>query len=305
MTLPAELERQVKITLRSKIGDSSPIKSIQPVTGGCINHASRLQTGNTSYLLKWNQNALPGMFKKEAQGLELLRSTHTVRVPEVLFTHEQSSECPQAFILLEYINEPPNRSEKWIPAVFGNQLAALHQSSQPPHTLGFGLDEANYLGSTIQPNGWHSDWLAFFREKRLEYQISLAARNGRLAQSRRRKLDALCGNLEKWLGSTPHTPALLHGDLWSGNVLGDEKSNPVLIDPAVYYGDREAEIAYTQLFGGFPKSFYEAYYAVSPFPPGFETRCDLYNLYHLLNHLNLFGESYGSHIDVVLRYYVG
>ena len=245
------------------------------------------------------------MFEKEAQGLEILRFTRTVRVPEVLFTHEQTSDGQQAYILLEYINEPPDRSGKWNPALLGQQLAALHQSSQLCHSAGFGLDEANYLGSSTQPNGWHPDWLSFFREKRLEHQISLAERNGKLTQTRRRKLDELCGNLEKWLGNIPHTPALLHGDLWSGNIIGDEKSNPVLIDPAVYYGDREAEIAYTELFGGFPIEFYITYNSVYPFAPGYETRRDIYNLYHLLNHLNLFGESYGSHIDAVLRYYVG
>ena len=245
------------------------------------------------------------MFEKEAQGLELLRSTHTVRVPDVLFTQEQVTDCPQAFILLEYINEPAGRSIIWNPAVLGEQLAALHQSRQPDHAAEFGLAEANYLGSSIQPNGWQSDWLAFFREKRLVHQISLAVENGRLNLNRKRKLDTLCGNLGKWLGSTAHTPALLHGDLWSGNVLSDDKSNPVLIDPAVYYGDREAEIAYTELFGGFSTKFYEAYTSVYPLAPGYEARRDIYNLYHLLNHLNLFGESYGSHIDAVLRYYVG
>lgn len=245
------------------------------------------------------------MFEKEAHGLALLRETHTIRVPEVLFTHEQTTDCPQAFILLEFITQPADRSANWNPTVLGEQLAALHHSYHYPHQVRFGLDEDNYLGSSIQVNGWSSNWVAFFKEKRLEFQISLAERNGRLTKIRRHKLDVLCGNLAKWLESPPQGPSLLHGDLWSGNVLSDEHHNPVLIDPAVYYGNREAEIAYTELFGGFPKSFYEAYNSVNPLEPGYETRRDIYNLYHLLNHLNLFGEGYAVRIDAVLRYYVG
>jgi fructosamine-3-kinase len=156
-----------------------------------------------------------------------------------------------------------------------------------------------------QPNGWMASWPEFFRERRLRIQGELARRNGRLEGQRARQLERLLDRLDTWLGDHAPRPALLHGDLWGGNVLIGPGGAPALIDPAVFYGDREAELAYTALFGGFPDAFYRAYDETWPLPAGWRERRELYNLYHLLNHLNHFGESYGAEVDSVLRRYAG
>ena len=158
----------------------------------------------------------------------------------------------------------------------------------------------NYIGSTPQVNGWLDDWLAFFRERRLRPQMELAARNGHLPAGRRRALEGFMGRLDELLGGVPRRPALLHGDLWGGNMIADPSGQPVLIDPAVYYGDREADLAMTALFGGFSSAFYAAYNEVYPLADGWRERFRIYNLYHLLNHLNLFGEGYGAQVDAVI-----
>jgi fructosamine-3-kinase len=182
----------------------------------------------------------------------------------------------------------------------GRQLAMLHRATAPA----YGLDHDNYLGIMPQLNSWMESWAAFFRERRLRVQVELARRKGHLSGQRARRMERLLDQLDTWLGG--HTPpsSLLHGDLWGGNVLAGPGGAPALIDPAVSYGDREAELAYTALFGGFPAAFYRAYDEAWPLPDGWQERRDLYNLYHLVNHLNHFGERYGEAVDVVLRQYV-
>ncbi|HMQ31833.1 MAG TPA: fructosamine kinase family protein, partial [Chloroflexaceae bacterium] len=185
-------------------------------------------------------------------------------------------------------------------AVLGEQLAALHRHSAPV----FGLERDNFIGGSPQPNGRLVSWPAFFRERRLLPQLDLAAANGLLPAARRRALERLAGRLDDLLASA-EPPALIHGDLWGGNVVGAPGGAPALIDPAVSYSHREAELAFTELFGGFTPRFYAAYNAAWPLDPGYADRRDLLNLYHLLNHLNLFGEGYGLQVDQVLRRYVG
>lgn len=280
-------------------GDPTPLRERAPVGGGCISQTLRLRTGRGEYLLKWGGPGLPGFYAAEARGLALLRATGAVRVPEVLACHDSppADPGPASFILLEWLAEPPGAGREAAGAALGARLAALHRASAPA----YGLDHDNYLGATPQPNGWMASWAAFFRERRLAPQAELAGRNGHLGGGRARRLARLLDRLGDWLDDRLAQPALLHGDLWSGNVL----PGPALIDPAAYYGDREAELAYTALFGGFPESFYRAYAESWPLPAGWRDRRDLYNLYHLLNHLNLFGESYGGAVDATLRRYVG
>lgn len=299
MGLPDTLVEPVRAAFQAA-GDPTPIQAIRPVGGGCINNAQRLVTAQASYFLKWNAHPLPGMFPAEAQGLRLIAATQTVRVPAVLAAADVSGDQP-AYILMEWLEGPPAAARRGDPALLGMHLAAMHGHSADA----YGLDHDNYIGSTPQQNGWEKDWVRFYREKRLRPQIEQAQRNGLLPATRRQRLERLLERLDDWLEGVTRQPALLHGDLWSGNVIGGPAGVPVLIDPAVSYSDREAEIAFTELFGGFSTRFYDAYQAAWPLEPGYANRRDLYNLYHLLNHLNLFGESYGAQVDAIARRYAG
>lgn len=289
----------------SELGDDSPLVEARPVGGGCINNAVRLQSARGVYFLKWNPTPLARMFTAEAYGLQLLAATRTVRVPRVLAVHDPEPGQP-AFILQEWLEPDRSASRNQGMARLGEQLARMHQAQLSGFPANrFGLDQDNYLGSAPQPNGWENDWTVFFRERRLRYQMELALSKGRLPVERRRRLERLIDRLDVWLSGRDIRPSLLHGDLWGGNVISAPRGELALIDPAVYFGDREAELAYTELFGGFSDTFYRAYNAVWPLDGGYGERRDLYNLYHLLNHLNLFGESYGPEVDAILRRYVG
>jgi len=204
------------------------------------------------------------------------------------------------FLLLEWLAPPPHADRARAGELLGAALAAMHRATVPS----YGLDHDNYIGATPQPNRPLANWLGFFRERRLGFQFELAQRNGHVRGERARRMERLLGRLGEWIDDAVMQPALLHGDLWSGNFIIGHGGAPVLIDPAAYYGDREADLAMTRLFGGFPPGFYRAYEAAWPLPDGWQGRVGLYNLYHLLNHLNLFGESYGTQVDAVLRRYV-
>jgi protein-ribulosamine 3-kinase len=294
-SLPESLHIALKQAL-TQIGDRSAIQSSQPVGGGCINHASRIQTARNVYFLKWNPEPLPGLFEKEAAGLSLLAATQTVNVPVVITFSERTSTIP-AYILLEWLESGGKEDY----AKLGEQLAALHQSASfssiPPS---YGLDQDNYIGSTPQYNHPQPDWLIFFIQQRLQPQITLSQQLGHLTNDRKKRLEILIDRLPDLLQGVDRQPSLIHGDLWGGNVINSARGL-ALIDPAVSYSDREAEIAFTELFGGFPSQFYHAYQSVWPLQAGYRERRDLYNLYHLLNHLNLFGESYGNQVDSILR----
>lgn len=295
--LPDSL-RQPILDLLSYLGDRSGILTAQPVGGGCINHATRLETRQGRYLLKWNAAPLPGMFAAEAHGLAILASTRTVRVPMV-YAYAEAQEGFPSYILLEWLEGSRSADQRTL----GEQLAELHRQGISPKTPpAYGLEQDNYIGSTPQVNTWEADWAAFFANCRLRPQMDLARKNGRLPSDRRKRLEALIDALPALLGGVERQPALIHGDLWGGNVIASP-DGLALIDPAVSYSDREAEIAYTELFGGFFERFYVAYQATWPLDPGYRQRRDLYNLYHLLNHLNLFGESYGSQVDAILHRY--
>jgi len=213
-------------------------------------------------------------FAAEADGLEALRPH--IRVPRVL---DRGVKDGKAFLLLEQLDL--ERGGDY--AALGRMLAALHRQTGPR----FGWHRDNYIGLSPQINGWRDNWAEFFRECRIRPQLELARSKGF-------QLDF---DLE--LDHQPQ-PSLLHGDLWNGNA-GFTAEGPVLFDPAVYYGDREADLAMTELFGGFPRAFYEAYNEVFPLPEGYERRKHVYNLYHLLNHLNIFGGSYLPQVQATLR----
>jgi protein-ribulosamine 3-kinase len=220
-------------------------------------------------------------FAAEAEGLEALRPH--IRVPQVL---DRGMRNGKAFILLEHLDL--QRGGDF--AQLGRMLAALHRQTGPR----FGWARDNYIGLGPQANAWCDDWAEFWRTRRLLPQIDLARRNGFGVEAPKLTL----------LENHRPPPSLLHGDLWSGNA-GFTAEGPVVFDPAVYYGDREADLAMTELFGGFPNEFYRAYDETFPLPPGYEQRKHLYNLYHLLNHLNIFGGGYLSQVKATLRLLAG
>lgn len=292
MSLPATLKRVITGAIGVEIVETTP------VGGGDISQAARVRLADgRQALVKWHADALPGLFTAERRGLELLHSAGALRVPVVLAQSESVDNCP-AFIVLEWLGRGSSTND--VAAALGRDLAALHRVTADT----YGLDHDNFIGANPQPNQRTEDWVTFFREQRLGFQMELAGKWGRLPAQRARQLERLLARLDDWLPARPPA-SLLHGDLWGGNWLVTASGEPVLIDPAVYYGHREADLAFTELFGGFPAIFYQAYNQTWPLDRDYIERKDLYNLYHLLNHLNLFGEGYGGGVDSVLRRYVG
>lgn len=262
------------------------------VHGGSINECYRWETERGPVFVKVAPARSIAMFEAEAAGLEELRSAGAVRVPASLGL---GSTAENAWLALEWIERGTGGPAT--DALLGEQLAAQHRVVADL----FGWVRPNTIGSTPQPNDRTRDWVDFFRERRLRFQLDLAARRGhggRLQLRGRELLDRLAGFF------ATHAPAasLLHGDLWGGNRMADDLGRPVIFDPAVYYGDREADLAMTRLFGGFGPDFYRAYHAAWELDPGWEARADLYNLYHVLNHLNLFGAGYrGQALSIIDR----
>jgi protein-ribulosamine 3-kinase len=265
------------------------ITSIRPVGGGCINNGALLETSSGgSFFLKTNRRTPADMFAREAEGLEALDVPGGPRVPRP-YLHGPD------FLLMEDLAPAPRRQDYW--PDFGRRLAALHNQTLPR----FGFAHDNYIGSTPQPNPWTEDGYAFFAEQRLGYQARLARRTGLLGSDELSRVERLCRRLPELV---PQQPAsLIHGDLWSGNAMSDASGGAAIIDPAAHYGWAEAELAMTGLFGAFPEAFYLAYQEVRQLEPGFRERFSLYNLYHLLNHLNLFGPGYWGEVVTILKHY--
>jgi len=263
-------------------GQSFHLAAAQPLGGGDINSAYRLQGRERSYFVKLNRRELADMFAAEFAGLEEIAGTGAVRTPAPIVHGEAGSH---SFLVLEYLEF--GRPDQQAQRLLGRQLAEMHRYQQPY----FGWHRDNTIGSTPQVNTRDGDWIAFWRENRLGFQLQLAARNGYggLLQTQGEKL---CGALDGLFDGYRPQPSLLHGDLWAGNSAADRQGNPVIFDPACYYGDREADIAMTELFGGYGREFYQAYNDTWPLDAGYPVRKTLYNLYHILNHLNLFGGGY-------------
>jgi len=254
------------------------------IGGGCINSATVLQDGKRRYFVKLNNAAYHSMFEAEAEGLREIAQTHTVRVPEPVCWGTASGST---YLALEYLALGSAESRHL--ERLGQQLAQMHRTTQD--RFGWRLD--NTIGSTPQVNTLSPDWIDFWRQHRLGFQLELTARNGRDLM---RKGERLLADLGEFFREYRPVPSLLHGDLWGGNV-GASGQQPVIFDPAVYYGDREADLAMTELFGGFSGRFYQAYHDTWPLDVGYKTRKTLYNLYHVLNHFNLFGGGYASQAE--------
>jgi|SRR5690606_14951415 fructosamine-3-kinase len=294
MTLPPAL----RAALSDRLG--GPLTGEQPVYGGDINQAARFSVNGTRYFVKWSQQSPPAMFPAEADGLRRLGETGEIRVPAVIALGEADGACP-AYLVLEWIETDGARSHDATMEDFGARLAAMHRHTASQH----GLEIDNFIGRLPQRNTPDPSWSAFYRDQRIRPQMEMARQRGLLPKRREDLLTRLMDRLPDLLDDAAIQPALLHGDLWGGNYLIDDQGEAVLIDPAVYYGHREMDLAMTALFGGFSRRFYEAYAAAYPLDPGYDERQPLYQLYYILAHLNLFGESYGGRVDSLAAYYVG
>ena len=282
------LQRAVEATVGAFLGRSFRMTESRPCGGGCINTARIISDGESSFFVKLNRAEAIPMFIAEAAALQAMATTASIRVPVSVGTGSAGSH---SFIVLEALEFGQPTSDGW--SVMGRQLAALHRCT----ASAFGWDRDNTIGTTPQSNRRHRNWLDFFREERLRPQLERAARNGFHFD----RAEALLSGLPRWLDGHHPVPSLLHGDLWFGNAAFLEDGSPVLFDPASYFGDREADLAFTECFGGFPQAFYTAYEAARPLPKGYPARKELYNLYHILNHANLFGSGYAAQADAMIR----
>jgi protein-ribulosamine 3-kinase len=275
-------EKTIAGMLTQTLGATVDDRSKRAVSGGSISKCWVYQTPRERIFVKSGAASIAPSFAAEAAGLATLARTQTIRVPKVVLT----GTCEEgAFLALEWIEL--TGSTKASEALLGEQLAWQHRQTNAQ----FGWDRDNTIGATPQPNGWSADWIGFLRERRLLHQLELAERNGADARTIERGR-TLCQLLDAFFTSYRPAPSLLHGDLWGGNWGTDDDGLPVVFDPAVYFGDREADIAMTRLFGGFGHAFYTAYHSTWPLDQAAGTRSTLYNLYHVLNHYNLFRGGY-------------
>jgi protein-ribulosamine 3-kinase len=285
-------------TIKNKIENElkASISSINSLSGGCISNAYKLNVaGGGAYLLKINDNQNGDMFIKEANGLIELKKAGAIKVPEVVLAEKN-------FILLEFINSS-GKSKSFFKD-FGIKFSQLHKYNAKT----FGFYEDNYIGANPQLNLPAKDeatnWIKFYFDKRILYQFKLIEKNGYATDELRLGISKLENKIENILSDSAEPPSLLHGDLWSGNYMIDENGNACLIDPAVYYGHREADLGMTKLFGGFSSEFYGSYNENFPLADGYNYRENIYKLYHVLNHLNLFGRGYYSQAISLIYYYL-
>lgn len=272
-TLAATLEKPFDITSR------------QSISGGDINQAWKISDGNTDYFLKTNTADKIEMFAAEAEGLKAMSAADAIRVPQPVC---YGSHGDQSYLVMEYVPLSGNLDRNQ----FGHQMAEFHQYTQTE----FGWHRENTIGSTPQINDFSTDWIDFWQERRLGFQIQLAVKHGannRLAD----KAEKLMADMAVFFAGYRPVASILHGDLWSGNWGADAENNPVIFDPAVYFGDHETDLAMMELFGSPGNAFFSAYNEVFPIDPGYSTRKTLYNLYHILNHFNLFRGGYAGQAE--------
>jgi fructosamine-3-kinase len=303
-------------------GETFSLDHRHSVSGGCINQGYSISSSSRAYFAKINQASQIAMFEAEALGLQQMRATQTIRVPEPICW---GTDGNSAYIVLEWLDLGSRGGERaW--EEMGRQLAAMHKYTppNPPLLRGgeepnstllrggeepnstllrgvFGWDINNTIGSTVQINNWTANWAEFWAEHRIGYQLKLAKRRGGHFPQGERLLEMIP---ELLAGYEPQ-PSLVHGDLWGGNAGVTSAGEPVIFDPATYFGDREVDIAMTELFGGFPALFYRGYNQVWPLDGGYDRRKNLYNLYHILNHFNLFGGSYESQANQMINRVLG
>lgn len=298
ITLPPHFD-SLENALASLFGDSITVIGKQRVSGGDINRAYALTLSNGKRIfMKANDRENAAFFTAEAAGLSAIAGTGTIGTPEILCTGTDDIDIGGfSFLLLEFIESAGRRSDYW--EELGHNLAAMHDA--PTEDSAFGFFQDNFVGARPQINTRCDSWISFFRDYRLAPQFKAA---DSYFSSRDRTLNTrLMDHLDEFLVE-PEKPSLVHGDLWNGNVMCGPDGKAMLIDPACYIGHAEVDLAMTELFGGFPHSFYASYNEVRPLQPGYPTRRNLYNLYQLLNHLNLFGPGYLGSVQSIVEKYV-
>ncbi|MDJ0746207.1 MAG: fructosamine kinase family protein [Xenococcaceae cyanobacterium MO_167.B27] len=271
-------------------GKEFEVKETRSVGGGCINQGYKIQSLDRQYFVKLNQASLVEMFVAEALGLKQMHQTQTLTIPYPVCWGTVGNSC---YIVLEWLElGGRSNSEAW--SKMGRQLAQMHQQGTSSR---FGWKMNNTIGSTPQINTWMDNWGDFFAEQRIGYQLRLAkTRGGNFPDT-----NQVIAAVKEHLADREPVASIVHGDLWSGNASVTVEGEPVIFDPATYYGDRETDIAMTELFGGFPQSFYQGYNQQWELDPGYQKRKNIYNLYHILNHFNLFGGGYGSQANSMIR----
>ena len=290
MILNNKIKSKIEKELNSEIIDS------QSLSGGCISNTYKIKTNvGKIYFLKYNSSVNNDMFIKEAHGLQELNKASVIKSPDVIC-------CDDDYILLEQVEA--GKKQKNFAEDFGRKFALLHNFTGEF----YGFYEDNYIGSNPQINisqeNEKQDWAKFYLNKRILFQLQLAEETGNSTSELRKSIAVLENKIDEIVVDNGEQPSLLHGDLWGGNYLVNEEGFACLIDPAVYYGNREADLAMTKLFGGFDSRFYGAYNEAFPLPDGYEYRENIYKLYHVLNHLNLFGGGYYSQAMGLISYYI-
>lgn len=273
--------------ISKSLGEDFITSNHRSVGGGCINDAYIISNGESAFFVKLNATNMEPMFAAEAAGLNEIIASNSIHAPKPICWGSTTS---QSYIVMESLKLGGNQSAAT--SKLGQQLALMHKKS----LANFGWKMDNTIGSTAQPNTNNTNWQDFFARTRLGFQLELAKNKG-CRHSLTNKGTQLVENLSAFFSSYSPAPSLLHGDLWSGNYAVMESGQPVIFDPAVYYGDREADIAMTELFGGFGRGFYDAYNEAWPLDAGYSVRKTLYNLYHILNHYNLFGGGYENQAE--------
>jgi protein-ribulosamine 3-kinase len=288
--LPKEIESGIKTTFEKKGIRLTTQLQFSGSTGGCINEGGVIKTSVGPFFVKWNsRNKFPGMFAAESTGLKLLSKSRGLHIPEVIAVGEVGAF---QFLILSHIESAKKNEFYW--EELGEGLADLHRITSPS----YGLDHNNFIGSLDQENTPSTSWIQFFIHQRLEKQLKLMEHNGYEGNNLRSRMERFYNKLPDLL--CEEKPALLHGDLWSGNIMSNQFGKPCLIDPAVYFGHREVDLAMTRLFGGFAAEFYSSYRNAYPLENGFEDRLKIYTLYPLMVHVNLFGSSYLSQVNNIL-----
>ena len=284
--ISAQIKRSLELCLKAKVHPKIIIEKCLSVSGGCINNAIKLETNKGDFFAKCNTKAKSDMFQIEHDGLKILKDTNAICIPDMIAFENN-------FLILEFIPSSNPAACFW--ENFGRNLAKMHQQTDKK----FGLDFDNYIGSLPQSNTQYKNWVDFFIQNRLLAQLDM----GNYSPSVKQNFEKLFAKLPNIFPTNP--PSLLHGDLWSGNFLVKDKETPVLIDPAIYFGNREMDIAMCKLFGGFHNDFYTSYNEEFPLKSDWEERINLCNLYPLLVHVNLFGGGYLNQVKNILSYYVG